>query len=80
MKIPRDCNGAELVRALRQLGYETERQTGSHIQMTTQRDGEHHVSIPNHRPLKVGLRHGLLKELAEHHGLTVEELVHELGL
>jgi hypothetical protein len=48
--------------------------------MTTQRGGEHHVSIPNHRPLKVSLLHGLLKELAEHHGLTVEELVHELGL
>jgi predicted RNA binding protein YcfA (HicA-like mRNA interferase family) len=54
VKIPRDCNGAELVRALRHLGYETQRQTGSHIQMTTQRGGEHHVSIPNHRPLKSG--------------------------
>ena len=80
MKIPRDCNGTELVRALRHLGYETQRQTGSHIQMTTQRDGEHHVSIPNHRPLKVGLLHGVLKDVAEHHGLTVEALVRELGI
>ena len=80
MKIPRDCNGADLARALRHLGYETQRQTGSHIQMSTQRGGEHHVSIPNHRPLKVGLLHSVLKDVAEHHGLTVEELVRELGI
>lgn len=80
MKIPRDCDGAELVRALRRLGYETRRQTGSHIQMTTQRGGEHHVTIPNHRPLKIGLLHGLLKEIAEHHRLTIEQVLRELEL
>ena len=80
MKIPRDCNGAELVRALRRLGYETQRQTGSHIQITTQRGGEHHVSVPNHCPLKVGLLHGVLKDVAEHHRMTVEELVRELEI
>ena len=80
MKIPRDCNGGELVRALRRLGYETRRQTGSHIQMTTQRDGEHHVTVPDHRPLKVGLLHGVLKDVAGHHGLTVEQLLRELAL
>jgi predicted RNA binding protein YcfA (HicA-like mRNA interferase family) len=80
VKIPRDCTGTELVRALRHLGYETQRQTGSHLQMTTQRGGEHHVSVPNHRPLKVGLLHGVLKDVAEHHGLTVEALVRELGI
>ena len=42
--------------------------------MTTHRGGEHHVTIPNHRPLKVGLLHGLLKEVAAHHRLTVEQL------
>jgi len=62
------------------LGYETQRQTGSHLQLTTQRGGEHHVTIPNHRPLKVGLLHGALKDVAEHHGVTVEALVRELGL
>ncbi len=80
MKIPRDCTGAELVRALRRLGYQVDRQTGSHIQLTTQRGGEHHVSVPNHRPLKVGLLNSLLKEVAEHHNLTVEELLREVEL
>jgi predicted RNA binding protein YcfA (HicA-like mRNA interferase family) len=80
VKIPRDCNGPELVRALRRLDYETIRQTGSHVRMTTHRGGEHHITIPNHRPLKVGLLHGLLKEVAAHHRLTVEQLVRDLGL
>jgi predicted RNA binding protein YcfA (HicA-like mRNA interferase family) len=80
VKIPRDCTGAELVRALRRLGYEPIRQTGSHVQMTTQRGGEHHLTIPNHRPLKVGLLHGLLKDVAAHHRVTVEQVIRDLGL
>ncbi|MEO8616727.1 MAG: type II toxin-antitoxin system HicA family toxin [Luteolibacter sp.] len=35
MKIPRDLNAPELVRALRALGYESVRQEGSHIRLTT---------------------------------------------
>lgn len=80
MKIPRDCNGPDLANALRRLGYEMQRQTGSHIQLTTQRGGEHHVTIPNHHPLKVGLLNALLKDIAAHHGVSVEELVRELKL
>jgi predicted RNA binding protein YcfA (HicA-like mRNA interferase family) len=80
VKIPRDCSGADLVRALRSLGYETRRQTGSHIQLTTARGGEHHITVPNHHPLKVGLLHGLLKDIASHHHLTVEQLIREIGL
>jgi predicted RNA binding protein YcfA (HicA-like mRNA interferase family) len=80
VKIPRDCNGVELVRALRHLGYDTRRQTGSHVQLTTQRGGEHHVTVPNHHPLKVGLLNGLLKDIAAHHKLTVEQVVRELEL
>jgi len=62
------------------LDYETRRQTGSHIQLATQRGGEHPVTVPNHHPLKVGLLHGLLKDIAAHHNLTVEQLLCELGL
>jgi predicted RNA binding protein YcfA (HicA-like mRNA interferase family) len=80
VKIPRDCSGVELVRALRHLGYDTRRQTGSHVQLTTQRGGEHHVTVPNHHPLKVGLLNGLLKDIAAHHKLTVEQVVRELEL
>ena len=81
MRIPRDIGAAELVRALRGLGYERVRQDGSHIRLTTTMGGTHHVTIPNHRPLKTGtLLGGVLKPVAAHHKLTVEELLTKLDL
>jgi predicted RNA binding protein YcfA (HicA-like mRNA interferase family) len=80
MKIPRDCTGPELVRALRKFGYAISRQTGSHIIMSTQRDGEHHATVPNHRPIKVGTLQDTLKDIAAHHGLKLEDLLRELEL
>lgn len=81
MKVPRDISAAELIRALRKLGYETVRQDGSHIRLTTVQGGTHHVTIPNHRPLKTGtLLGGVLKPVAAHHHLSVEELLAKLEL
>jgi len=39
MKLPRDVSGRELISALRKLGYETTRQRGAHIRITTQQGG-----------------------------------------
>ena len=80
MKIPRDLSGAELVRSLRMLGYTSVRQDGSHIRLTTQRNGEHHVTIPAHSPLKVGTLNSILKLIAAHHGMTVAGLLDTLDL
>ncbi len=81
MKIPRNIQGKDLVRALRVLGYERVRQEGSHIRLTTSVSGTHHVTIPDHRPLKSGtLLGGVLKPVAAHHELTVEELLATLNL
>jgi hypothetical protein len=48
--------------------------------MTTERFGEHHVTIPNHRPIKVGTLQDILKDVAAHHQLTVERLLEQLDL
>jgi predicted RNA binding protein YcfA (HicA-like mRNA interferase family) len=80
VKIPRDCNGRDLIKALRVLGYEPVRSSGSHIVLTTLRDGEHHVTIPEHRPLKVGTLHDVLKAVAQHHRLPVDELLNVLRI
>lgn len=81
MRIPRQVSGHELARALRVLGYEPVRREGSHIRLTTQLNGTHHVTVPNHKPLKLGtLLGGVLKPVAAHHRLTVEELLLKLGL
>ncbi|HYF14099.1 MAG TPA: type II toxin-antitoxin system HicA family toxin [Phycisphaerales bacterium] len=54
MRLPRDWSGDDLARRLGVLGYVTTRQTGSHIRLTMQRNGEHHVTVPAHDPLKIG--------------------------
>jgi len=80
MKLPRDVSGVALVKALRRLGEEATRQRGSHIRVTTQRDGEHHEVIPYHDPIKAGLLSSILKSIAAHHRMTVEELLRTLDL
>jgi predicted RNA binding protein YcfA (HicA-like mRNA interferase family) len=57
MRLPRDLTGADLAQVLKQLGYQTVRQTGSHIRLTTQQNGEHHITIPNHSPIKKSQPH-----------------------
>jgi predicted RNA binding protein YcfA (HicA-like mRNA interferase family) len=78
VKVPRDLSGAGLAKALKRLGYEVTRQVGSHIRLTTQRDGEHHVTIPAHDPLKIGTLNAILKEVAARHGLSRGELLQKL--
>lgn len=81
MKIPRDIAATDLIRALRILGYEPVRQDGSHIRLTTTQEGTHHVTIPNHRPLKTGtLLGGVLKPIAAHHKLSIQDLLTKLKL
>ena len=81
MKIPRDVHGDDLVKALRVLGYQFDRQDGSHMRLSTRLNGEHHVTISKHKPLKTGtLVKGVLKPVAAHHKLTVEELLQKLRL
>jgi len=51
MKLPRALSGADLIKALQKLGYVATRQKGSHIRITTQQNGEHYVTVPDHHPL-----------------------------
>ncbi len=60
MKLPRNLSGFDLVKRLKVLGYEVSHQTGSHIRLTTQENGEHHVTIPAHKPLKIGTLNSIL--------------------
>jgi predicted RNA binding protein YcfA (HicA-like mRNA interferase family) len=75
LKVPRDVSGTELVKAFGRLGYEVARQTGSHIRLTTQQNGEHHVTVPSHDSIKTGTLNAILRDVASHAGLTREELL-----
>jgi len=74
VKLPRDLSGEDLARVLRRLGYEITRRTGSHVRLTTQQRGEHHVTIPLHDWLKIGTLASVLRDVAEHAGITQDEL------
>ncbi|MEX0269730.1 type II toxin-antitoxin system HicA family toxin [Leptolyngbyaceae cyanobacterium UHCC 1019] len=78
MKLPRDLDGNQLAKALSKFGYEIIRQTGSHIRLTTQQQGEHPITIPNHSPLKIGTLNAILKDVADHTGMSRDELLDSL--
>lgn len=78
MRLPRDLGGEELAALLGQYGYKVTRQTGSHMRLTTTQQGEHHVTIPCHKSLRVGTLSAILRDVADHLGLLRQELVEEL--
>jgi predicted RNA binding protein YcfA (HicA-like mRNA interferase family) len=78
MKLPRNISGADLAQAMKKPGYSVTRQTGSHMRLTTQQQGEHYVTIPCHDPLRVGALAAILAEMAAHFGLSREELADRL--
>jgi len=78
MKLPRDIGGMELAKKLQRFGYQITRQTGSHLRLTTQQKGEHHLTIPNHDSLRVGTLSGILKEISEHLGISRDQLIKDL--
>jgi predicted RNA binding protein YcfA (HicA-like mRNA interferase family) len=78
MKLPRDISALKLAAALKSLGYEVTRQSGSHMRLTTGQHGEHHVTIPKHDAIRIGTLGGILANIAHHFELTREELTEQL--
>lgn len=78
MRLPRDLSGPALIKALAKLSYRSTRQTGSHVRLTTQEHGEHHVTVPLHDALRVGTLAGIIGDVAAHLDLTREEVLQKL--
>ncbi|HEX9958899.1 MAG TPA: type II toxin-antitoxin system HicA family toxin [Fibrella sp.] len=78
MKLPRDLFGQDLVKRLSRFGYEVHHQTGSHIIVRTQEGGEHTVSVPNHKPLKIGTLSAILTDIADHLRMDKAELIERI--
>lgn len=76
MKIPRDVSSKQLIKALKKLGYEITRQKGSHIRLTLNlQENIHHITIPDHNPIKIGTLNNILNELSIIHKKNKQELV-----
>jgi predicted RNA binding protein YcfA (HicA-like mRNA interferase family) len=80
MKLPRNISAQELIKLTAKYGYAISRQKGSHIRLTTNQNGEHHITIPNHDPIKIGTLSSILGEIALHFGKTKEEVALSLFL
>ena len=79
MKLPRDLGGEELATRLGKYGYQVVRQTGSHIRLTsTYKDTEHHLTIPRHKPLRVGTLNGIINEVAAYLEIEKQNLIDDL--
>lgn len=78
MRIPRDLSGQELTGLLKRYGYQITRQTGSHLRLTTTMKGEHHITIPKHKPLKVGTLSSILSDIASYLKVNRKTLIREV--
>ncbi|MBI4618344.1 MAG: type II toxin-antitoxin system HicA family toxin [Planctomycetes bacterium] len=78
MKLPGDLGGPDLARLLSTYGYVVTRQTGSHLRLTTQRNGEHHVTIPAHAALRVGTLSGIVGDVAQHLRIEKQQVMRDL--
>jgi predicted RNA binding protein YcfA (HicA-like mRNA interferase family) len=78
MRLPRDLSGSDLAQALHKLGYSITRQTGSHLRLTTHQHGEHHLTIPQHSPLRIGTLSAILADVATHFETSRDDLLERL--
>jgi len=79
-RLPRDVSATKLVKRLAQLGYQTTRQTGSHIRLYSDRRGGHRISVPRHKSLRVGTLHEILSRIAKHFEIRIDDLLEQLHL
>jgi predicted RNA binding protein YcfA (HicA-like mRNA interferase family) len=77
-KIPQDITGNELIKIIGKFGYQITRQTGSHIRLTTTENGIHHITVPNHNPLRIGTLSNILSDIADHFQISKKELLEKL--
>lgn len=78
MKFPRNISARELIKSLSKIGYEVTRQKGSHVRLTCKFPNEHHITIPNHDPLRVGTLAAILSDIAANRNQAKEDLISEI--
>jgi predicted RNA binding protein YcfA (HicA-like mRNA interferase family) len=73
IRLPR-VSGRDVVRVLRRLGYEVDRQHGSHIILRHTTPPHRIIVVPDHREIAKGT----LRAIARHAEMTVDELARHL--
>jgi predicted RNA binding protein YcfA (HicA-like mRNA interferase family) len=78
-KLPRNISGQDLVKVLSKYGYNVVRQKGGHIRLSRTTDkGTHHITIPDHSPLRLGTFNAIVTDAAEHLKISKDEILNKL--
>jgi predicted RNA binding protein YcfA (HicA-like mRNA interferase family) len=72
-ELPR-ISGREVVKALKKIGYEQDRQRGSHMILRQTGSPHRRVTVPDHTEVAKGTLRAIIREV----GLTVDEFKHLL--
>jgi len=76
MKLPRDVEGRAVVKALcANWGYVKVNQVGSHIILQTEMPQHHRISVPDHKPLRLGTLNAILREVASAQSVSKEAIL-----
>ena len=79
MKVPRNVDASELINLSRRYGYSVTRQTGSHVRLSKKLDeGEHSITIPNHKPIKIGTLQSIVKDVCLVNSIDENEFYRQL--
>jgi predicted RNA binding protein YcfA (HicA-like mRNA interferase family) len=79
MKVPRDLSGRALAdHLIRRWQYRETHQTGSHILLRTDQPSGQTLPIPAHKPLRLGTLAAILRMVADHQGVTRDEVLRDL--
>lgn len=74
----REISTRELIHGLAKKGYTIARQKGSHLQLTTSRNGDHRITVRQQEPLAIATVTALLDDVARHFRITPAELLKEI--
>ncbi len=79
MRLPRDVYGRDLAATLcHHWDYREVNRVGSHIILQTDTPGHHRISVPDHKPLRVGTLNAILRAVAEAKQSTRERILSSL--
>jgi len=79
VKLPRDLYGRDLARVLcARWAYAKVNQVGSHIILQTETPTHHRISVPAHKPLRLGTFSAILREVAAAKRTTREAILDTL--
>lgn len=76
-RLPRNCDYKKLLKILKVYDYTIDHMTGSHIRLHSNKYS-HSLTIPAHKPLKIGTLNAILNEICAATGTNKTTLISKL--